>query len=55
MMNPHTLIIELYLGYLHDQVGPPLGGPPPKLVKMKNCGAQQDDEECPSDQEDNNK
>jgi len=41
-------LTEIYLSYLNDQVGPPLGGPPGKAVKLKACGAEQTDEECPT-------
>jgi len=40
---------EIYLSYLNDQVGPPLGGPGPKAVKLKSCGAWEDEEDCPID------
>jgi hypothetical protein len=43
-------LTEIYLSYLNDQVGPPLGGPPAKAIKLKSCGAWEDEEECPTDQ-----
>lgn len=46
---PRLNLTEIYLMYINDQVGPPLGGPPAKAVKLKACGAWEDEEECPTD------
>lgn len=46
-MRPLNLM-EIYLSYLNDQAGPPLAGPPPQSIKLKACGAEQTDVECPT-------
>jgi len=46
--------VDGYLDYLNDQgapgSGPPGSGPPGKEIKLKSSGAEQDDEEPPTDE-----